>query len=92
MYRFFVENHWQEVTIGKLVKIIIETEQKNIVLQILKKRVFVNVFLAPAVLKVDKANHLINPYPMENTILVFLTLICWIVIFLLDSNIWRLSN
>ena len=67
-------------------------QRKGILCCILKKHVFVNVFLAPAVLKVDKANHLINPYPMENTILVFLTLICWIVIFPLDSNIWRLSN
>jgi len=67
-------------------------QRKRILCCILKKHVFFNVFLAPAVQKVDKANHLMNPYPMDNTILVSLTLICWMVIFLLDSNIRRLSN
>ena len=47
--------------------------------------------LAPVVQKVDKAIHRINLYPLDSAI-GFLTLICWIVIYLLESAIHLLNN
>lgn len=78
--------------IGKLVKIIVETEEERNGVEFLRNMFFFFiVFKVPAVQKADKANHFINPYPMDNE-LVPLTLIYGIVIFLLDSTIQHLSN
>ena len=49
--------------------------------------------LAPVVQKVDNAIHWINLYPVEWIAqLVSLILICWIVIYLVDSAIQRFNN
>ena len=52
----------------------------------------INFLQAPVVLKVDKAIHLINLYPLDSAIHDFLILIHWIVIYAVDSAIHRLNN
>ena len=51
------------------------------------------MLLAPAVQKLDNAIHWISQYSQNNTIImVSLILICSIVIYPVDSTIWRLHN
>ena len=55
---------------------------------------FVSNNLVPVVLKVDTAILCINHYPVDSAVLllVFLILIHWIEIYLMDSTIQHLNN